>query len=316
MQTIKVERLENIRLQTHRTMRDLGYLDRLARAGQQLARWHRYADGLGSRGVKADDDPLVRPTIFPMMEGLGTPPWRETEHILAANILEASFETIRREFESVSTSQYLHYPAMIVKGGRWTVLPLFVFGEDVSTLQGAVNLFPRTLEIIRSLPDVCADLPLADITFSAHAPHTHLAAHCSQDPFRLRLHLGLRVPDKCRIRVGSVTREWREGEVLAFHDACEHETWNGSAADRTILIVDLWHPDLTQVEREAIAACFRKSEIRTELVRLRVPPQEATLLEQRFNDVDRNEEWRSKYWGSANASDERASADTTEERVT
>jgi len=48
-----------------------------------------------------------------------------------------------------------------------------------------------------------------------------------------------------------------------FEDSFEHEVWNHSAQARTVLILDFWHPDLTEIEKQALLAGFRKSEMRT-----------------------------------------------------
>jgi hypothetical protein len=47
-----------------------------------------------------------------------------------------------------------------------------------------------------------------------------------------------------------------------FEDSFEHEVWNRSDSRRIILIADLWHPDLTDIEVRALTAAFRKSEVR------------------------------------------------------
>ena len=39
-----------------------------------------------------------------------------------------------------------------------------------------------------------------------------------------------------------------------FDDTYEHEAWNRSSRTRVVLIFDLWHPLLTEVERAAVAA--------------------------------------------------------------
>ena len=65
----------------------------------------------------------------------------------------------------------------------------------------------------RGLPCQCSSA-----FFSVLAPGTHICAHCGPGNFRLRLHLGLRVPhgEGCRIRCADQTRTWREGEVLVL----------------------------------------------------------------------------------------------------
>ena len=55
-------------------------------------------------------------------------------------------------------------------------------------------------------------------------------------------------------RVGAETRHWRRGEAFVFDDTIEHEAMNPSDRLRVVLIFDLWHPDLSEIEREAVAA--------------------------------------------------------------
>ena len=50
------------------------------------------------------------------------------------------------------------------------------------------------------------------------------------------------------MRVGESLHVLREGEAFAFDDSFEHEAWNLSHGDRLVLIIDVWHPDLTDEE--------------------------------------------------------------------
>jgi len=287
---------EDVRLIAYRVMARRGYLRKVASAGGKLARWHHYLEQLGRPGPMPFTDPRVQPRIFPMMEGLTTPAWRDSSQIPAAAVLEDAADSIARELAAVDESQRMDYPSSMVEGGQWTVMPLFVFGEQAASLLFTRNPFPETTYIVQHLPDACAELPLADVIFSAHTPHTHLLPHCSWDPFRLRLHLGLRIPENCRIRVGDEIRTWQTGSVLAFHDACEHETWNDSDQPRIVFIVDLWHPELTLEEREAILACFRKKEIRAALMRSRVPLTLQTAFNRKFAQAEAQDPLIAKYW--------------------
>ena len=60
------------------------------------------------------------------------------------------------------------------------------------------------------------------------------------------------LPGDCHFRVGNETRQWRIGETLIFDDTIEHEAWNNSGHLRTVLIFDVWHPDLNEEERDFI----------------------------------------------------------------
>ena len=59
------------------------------------------------------------------------------------------------------------------------------------------------------------------------------------------------MPPGCLFRVGGETREWHEGRGFVFDDTHEHEAWNHGEETRVVLIVDIWNPLLTEVEREA-----------------------------------------------------------------
>ena len=77
------------------------------------------------------------------------------------------------------------------------------------------------------------------------------------------MHVPLDIPSedasKCGIRVGGETRRWTSGEPLVFDDTYEHETWNHTDTSRVILLMDLWHPELSQAEREGIRNMFAQA---------------------------------------------------------
>jgi aspartyl/asparaginyl beta-hydroxylase (cupin superfamily) len=68
--------------------------------------------------------------------------------------------------------------------------------------------------------------------------------------------LPLVVPPGCGIRVGDETREWREGELLIFDDSVEHEAWNRGEGVRTVLLFEVWRPEVTDEERDQLTRLF------------------------------------------------------------
>ena len=80
-------------------------------------------------------------------------------------------------------------------------------------------------------------------------PGTHLRPHCGSTNTRLTCHLGVIVPPGCSIRCGDEWREWREGECLVFDDSFEHEVMHRGEADRVVLLINFWHPELPNDER-------------------------------------------------------------------
>jgi beta-hydroxylase len=80
--------------------------------------------------------------------------------------------------------------------------------------------------------------------FSIFQPGKRLPPHRGPYNGVLRLHLGLLVPehDNLGIRIGTDSRSWREGSVLIFDDAYEHEAWNETGEPRVVLFVDFEKP--------------------------------------------------------------------------
>lgn len=111
---------------------------------------------------------------------------------------------------------------------------------------------PRTAAALAALPQV--DIPGRGPTafFSILDAHTHIPPHTGVTNTRLTVHLPLIVPPGCRFRVGGETREWREGQAWVFDDTIEHEAWNDSDMLRVIMILDVWHPELTARERDLV----------------------------------------------------------------
>jgi aspartyl/asparaginyl beta-hydroxylase (cupin superfamily) len=62
------------------------------------------------------------------------------------------------------------------------------------------------------------------------------------------------VPTGCWFRAGAETRHWQPGEAFVFDDTIEHEAMNPTDELRIVFIFDVWHPDLSEVERNAVKA--------------------------------------------------------------
>ncbi len=115
---------------------------------------------------------------------------------------------------------------------------------------------PATMAALDSapIPHIAARSPMA--LYSRLKPGTHIAPHHGLLNTRLICHLPLVVPDGCALRVGHETRAWRFGEMLIFDDSVEHEAWNRGSADRTILLFEIWRPEIPLEERALLARLF------------------------------------------------------------
>ncbi|HEY5806574.1 MAG TPA: aspartyl/asparaginyl beta-hydroxylase domain-containing protein [Povalibacter sp.] len=178
---------------------------------------------------------------------------------------EAATAQIREEFERVfaqdsdSLEPYVAYPegvpldqwAKLNHSRAWSVFYLWREGH---ALPSHLERCPLTAQLLSKAPmvDVADHGPTA--FFSILDAKAHIPAHTGVTNTRLTVHLPLVIPDGCRFRVGSDTREWRLNEAWIFDDTIEHEAWNDSAVPRAVLIFDVWNPFLSPAERDLVRA--------------------------------------------------------------
>lgn len=128
--------------------------------------------------------------------------------------------------------------------------------KDGAIADGMAQLCPATLTALAAAPQpvIPGAAPLA--LFSRLTPDTHIQPHHGMLNTRLICHLPLIVPEGCALRVGPETRAWHEGELMIFDDSFEHEAWNRGQSDRTVLLFEIWRPDIGQEEREQLTRIF------------------------------------------------------------
>ncbi|KFB48520.1 aspartyl/asparaginyl beta-hydroxylase [Anopheles sinensis] len=134
--------------------------------------------------------------------------------------------------------------------GDWKQFELFSRG---SRLERNCARAPLTCRLIEQHLPAARSCKRGQVKFSVMLPGTHVWPHCGPTNCRIRAHLGLNVPDGTYIRVAEKTRSWENGKWLIFDDSFEHEVWHNGTTTRLVLIIDLWHPDLTESQRRSLS---------------------------------------------------------------
>jgi aspartyl/asparaginyl beta-hydroxylase (cupin superfamily) len=179
--------------------------------------------------------------------------------------VEAATETLEAELRTVMSAEraelvpYVQYDAHLPldqwkplnKSLDWTAIHLLQNGE---TIDANARHCPKAMELLRRLPQPRIPDASPNAMFSLLAPGTAIPPHVGVNNARLVCHLPLVVPEGCWFRVGAETRYWKRGEAFVFDDTIEHEAMNPSDQLRVVFIFDVWHPDLSPVEQEAVAA--------------------------------------------------------------
>ena len=187
--------------------------------------------------------------------GLSRKPWYDPQEFSIARELESRFSEIKREALNVKPDYYFEEAENVARTGSWQVCILYEQGRKNESV---CIQCPVTTAILDGSKSVRKTAGLT--YFSKMDPRTQVAAHQGQSNIRLRCHLALSIPiGDCAIRVDNQIHPWTEGKCIIFDDTFEHEVWNRTDEARLVLLVDLWHPDLTDLERDALDCINRLS---------------------------------------------------------
>eukprot|EP00579_Thalassiosira_antarctica_P029133 CAMPEP_0202025036 /NCGR_PEP_ID=MMETSP0905-20130828/55516_1 /ASSEMBLY_ACC=CAM_ASM_000554 /TAXON_ID=420261 /ORGANISM="Thalassiosira antarctica, Strain CCMP982" /LENGTH=406 /DNA_ID=CAMNT_0048587829 /DNA_START=37 /DNA_END=1257 /DNA_ORIENTATION=+ len=214
--------------------------------------------------------------------------WDDVDQLSWANSLSKSYPAIRDEFMSVmsnpdklqSDGNNIWAGALTTDaesyGDGWKTLVLLNRGQWDDT---NAKLFPITSKAIHK-----SGVPVAEAFFASMKPQTSIKPHSDFTNFVLTSHIPLVIPEngnnKCRLSVGDETRQWLEGKVILFDTSIYHDAVNESEEMRYILMLRVWHPDLTKEERGALQLIYDCLEI-PEL--LSTDPGMVVMAEQRAN---------------------------------
>lgn len=209
---------------------------------------------------------LQQPSLF-YFPGLPQRAFYEREDFPWLAPLEAATDAIREELVAVLADEQGLRPYVeperdrphhdfhgLHNDPRWSAFYLI---EDGAVDTANAARCPRTMAALAGVP-LC-DMPgrTPSVHFSVLRPGARIPPHHGMLNTRLICHLPLIVPPGCALRVGGETRRWEDRKALIFDDSIEHEAWNESAETRVILLFDIWRPELTEVERRAVAAMFQ-----------------------------------------------------------
>ncbi|GAB5356939.1 hypothetical protein AAMO2058_000331300 [Amorphochlora amoebiformis] len=183
--------------------------------------------------------------------------------------IEASASKISNEYKAFvnyhQNSGLMEDTEQIADQGKWHQLTFARNGKKIPDMwaNDTKQAFSETLRILTKLREsgLSMDLPKGSMEFSILSPHSHLRPHCGPSNHRVRLHLGIFLPKpSAKIRVGDKERTWEEGKVLVLDDSYDHEVWNDSDDKRVVLLIDVWHPHLTDQDRIQVRDHFRFSQ--------------------------------------------------------
>jgi aspartate beta-hydroxylase len=169
------------------------------------------------------------------------------DEMLAVLAEDSGFEPFLGHFDSNALEGHLTNTA---GPPIWNAFFFYRHGERY---EGNHRRCPRTSAALENVPLCYIHEHAPEICYSVLTAGSHILPHHGVTNTRLVTHLALVVPEDCAIVVGGEARGWQEGRCFTFDDTFEHEAWNRSSKTRVVMLMDIWNPYLTEVEREALA---------------------------------------------------------------
>ncbi|TDG47046.1 hypothetical protein AWZ03_006483 [Drosophila navojoa] len=222
----------------------------LQRLGKQAEALQLYARGV-KRGYFAS---VYQRSLYNVPRLRAKPFWQiaDTDQAQELKQLQQNWRSIRNEALALLNVEgnFQLEAEQLRDTGNWQQFELYARGQR---LHRNCQRAPITCALLEKLP-AASGCRRGQIKFSAMHAQTHVWPHCGPTNCRLRAHLTLVAPEPhlTSLRVAEQERTWHEGDLFIFDDSFEHEVWHNGTQLRLVLILDLWHPDLTAQQRSQL----------------------------------------------------------------
>lgn len=207
---------------------------------------------------------LQQPSSF-YFPGLPQKQFYERSEFDWIGAIEAKIPEMRSELLSIladgqdfspyveSSTDRPHAANPLINNPSWGAYYFWKNGEIVEEHAARCPATMAALELA-PMPRIDKRSPIA--LWSLLKPGTHIKPHHGLLNTRLICHVPMIIPENCALRVGNDTRSWKDGEALIFDDSIEHEAWNRSQEPRVVLLFEIWRPEISIAEREALTIIF------------------------------------------------------------
>ena len=193
--------------------------------------------------------PLQMPTVLYIQDLQPMTPFHALNNELTVFMDKSCLRSVKKELNEILKQEYL-WSYNEVRSGSWR---LYYFYNQGNMQNDNCSRCPETTKMISNLTSFMENSPFGNAAFSVLSPGTSIKPHYGATNARLRCHVTLKEGACCNLFVGNEKLVYKEDKILLFDDSfihsVEHESYG---EDRIVLLIDLWHPNLTSQEKEAI----------------------------------------------------------------
>jgi len=189
---------------------------------------------------------FYEPELFPWYADLEAETTAIRDEMRTVLAEDSGFEPFLGHFDDRQLEGHLANP---IGPPVWNAFFLFRHGERYEENH---RRCPRTSAALEAVPLCRVRDHSPEVCYSVLTAGSHILPHHGVTNTRLVTHLALIVPPDCALSVSGEEHGWEEGRCFTFDDTFEHEAWNRSDRTRVVMLMDVWNPHLTEVEREAL----------------------------------------------------------------
>ncbi|CAN0043201.1 unnamed protein product [Pylaiella littoralis] len=185
-------------------------------------------------------------------------PWWESETFPWAQQLEEASPTIQEEYRALraqeqSESQFKKSKEGGYTSQGWTHIPLINARGPAKMYEAQRAHFPKTLKILKDLGIL---KNARAVLIGRQRPMSGIKKHSDGSNVIITCHLGLDIPgdEECLMWVGVdlERRAWKNNKLLCMDTSYLHWTRNNTEQERVILLLMVWHPDITPKEQRVL----------------------------------------------------------------
>jgi hypothetical protein len=139
---------------------------------------------------------------------------------------------------------------------NWAAIKLKIGNEILNDTKESLEI----LGIVENYFDLADFPPMApEVMISRLKPNTVIKPHHGITNIKLTVHIPIDVPEgDLGLKVLDDIYRWESNTIFIFDDTYNHEAWNQADKTRSVLIFDIWNPQLLEVEKSLIKFTVNK----------------------------------------------------------
>ncbi len=186
--------------------------------------------------------------------------------------LHARAADIAAECAAIDPARFESAAGIADLGPDWRIVPLVRLGSHCPSLSG----LPAVADVLRRYSELRR---VGSFAFVGRlAPHSDTVPRRGPSNLQVQCMFGVDVAGASGVTVDGIRERFRQRGCIVVSESAIRSDWNDSDREQVVLIVQLWHPDVTADEVTLLEGLARHARARGESVSKRAAKPAAAML--------------------------------------